>query len=46
VTPAPEPADPVEADDTAAPFVAAYTLGVVAWLVGFLAWVFWFRGYA
>jgi hypothetical protein len=37
---------PVEADETAAPFVMIYIVGVVAWLAAFLAWVFWYRGYA
>ncbi|HJZ56869.1 MAG TPA: hypothetical protein VKE74_18010 [Gemmataceae bacterium] len=37
---------PIEADETAAPFVFAYIAAVVASLVLLLAWVFWFRGYA
>jgi hypothetical protein len=43
-----EPTDfhPREADETAAPVVIAYTLGVVAAIAGLIAWVFWFRGYA
>jgi hypothetical protein len=45
VNPPPEP-DVVEADETAAPAVMLSTAAVVAWLVAFLAWVFWFRGYA
>ena len=40
------PADPVEPDQTAAPLVMLYTLGVVGWLAAVLLWVFWFRGYA
>ena len=35
-----------EPDETAAPLVIAYTLGVLAWLFAVLAWVFYFRGYA
>ncbi len=45
MNPTPIP-DPVEADSTAAPFVFLYIGGVVAWLAAFLAWVFWYRGYA
>ena len=37
---------PREADETAAPFVFVYIYAVVAALAAFLAWVFWFRGYA
>jgi hypothetical protein len=35
-----------EADDTAAPLLFVYIAGVVAYIVAFLAWVFWYRGYA
>lgn len=35
-----------EPDETAAPFVFAYIVAVVAALGGVIAWVFWFRGYA
>jgi hypothetical protein len=35
-----------EPDEAAAPFVFLYIFGVLAWLAGVIAWVFWFRGYA
>lgn len=35
-----------ESDETAAPFVFAYLVGVVVTLFALLAWVYWFRGYA
>ncbi len=35
-----------EADERVAPLVFLYSFGVVAFLLGFLAWVYWFRGYA
>jgi hypothetical protein len=35
-----------EPDEIAAPFVIAYTFGVVFWLAAVVAWVFYFRGYA
>lgn len=35
-----------EADERLAPLALVYTAGVVVLLVAFLAWVFWFRGYA
>lgn len=35
-----------EADDRVAPLVFLYIAAVAAWAVGFLVWVFWFRGYA
>lgn len=44
MTPPPRPDR--EADETAAPFVFAYIGLVVVGLVAFLAWVFWYRGYA
>lgn len=34
-----------ERDEIAAPFVIAYIWLVIAWLVGVLAWIFWYRGY-
>ena len=37
---------PREADETAAPFVFIYIWLVLAGIVAFLAWVFWYRGYA
>lgn len=42
------PTDPpvIESDDTAAPVVFLYIAAVVGTLFAFLAWVFWFRGYA
>lgn len=42
----PTPLEPREADQTAAPFVFLYIAGVVAGIVAFLTWVFWYRGYA
>ena len=40
------PHEPREADDVAAPFLFLYIGLVTAFIVAFLAWVFWFRGYA
>jgi hypothetical protein len=37
---------PREADETTAPVVLAYILGVVVAIAALIAWVFWFRGYA
>ena len=42
----PARAEPVESDQTAAPFVFVYIYAVVVAIVVMLAWVFWFRGYA
>ena len=38
--------EPVEADETAAPFVILYTFLVIAKLMAIILWVFWYRGYA
>ena len=40
------PTAPKEADERAAPLVFAYIVAVLGWLIGIIAWVFWFRGYA
>lgn len=37
---------PREADEIAAPFMFTYIWLVAAGIAAFLAWVFWFRGYA
>ena len=39
-------AEPVEADQTMAPWVFVYIFAVIAAIAAMLAWVFWYRGYA
>jgi hypothetical protein len=35
-----------ELDESVAPLVFVYIVGVIAWLAAVIAWVFYFRGYA